>query len=82
VGRWLDILRPACEALPATLEQDEALRTLEREAVLVSLRNLLTFPMLRRALDEEEVSLHGLWTDVAGGNLESYDPIGGRFVPV
>lgn len=82
VGRWLDILRPAFEALPKGLEPAEAVRRLEHEAVRLSLDNLMGFPAVRKALETEEVSLHGLWTDVAGGVLEAYDPASRRFVPV
>lgn len=82
VGRWLEILRPACEALPTGLDPAEALHRLEREAVRLSLDNLVGFPAVRTALDTDEVSLHGLWTDIAAGTLEAYDPTHRRFVPV
>jgi carbonic anhydrase len=82
VGRWLDILRPAFDALPQDLEPGAVLRTLEHDAVLVSMRNLLSFPVVRRAADAESLSLHGLWADIAAGELETYDPINERFVPV
>lgn len=82
VGRWLDILRPTFETLPRDLDPEEAVGRLEREAVRASLGNLLGFPSVRTAVDADEVSLHGLWTDIAAGTLEAYDPIRGRFAPV
>jgi len=43
VGRWLDIMRPAYDGLPAG---DDASRkqALEKASILVSLQNLMTFP--------------------------------------
>jgi carbonic anhydrase len=82
LGRWLDILRPACEALPRDLDAAEAVRRLEHEAVRLSLENLMGFPAVRAAVAAEALSLHGLWTDVAAGALEVYDAASGRFLPV
>jgi carbonic anhydrase len=44
--------------------------------------NLTSFPMVRSAVEEGAVTLHGLWADIAGGGLESYDSDQNRFVPV
>lgn len=71
---WLDVLAPSVSAVAALgLERAEALRRLEHEAVLVSLRNLATFPFVRQALDAGELSLHGVWKDIGRFYLEVYD---------
>lgn len=79
VGRWMDILRRGYDRLP---EGDEATRraTLEREAVMVSMENLLTFPFVEEAVNADELSIHGLWNDIGNGGLETYDPARGEFV--
>jgi carbonic anhydrase len=41
--------------------------------VVVSLENLLTFPFIKAAIDDEMLTLHGLWNDIAAGGLEVYD---------
>jgi carbonic anhydrase len=38
--------------------------------------------MVRDAVEDGSVTLHGLWADIAGGGLESYDSDLDRFVPV
>ena len=81
VGRWMDILRPGYERVSEAQEEDKP-RLLEKEAVRVSLANLLTFPFVKAAVETEELSLHGLWTDIGEGGLESLDPVSGQFVPV
>ncbi|WP_368345376.1 carbonic anhydrase [Pelagovum sp. HNIBRBA483] len=81
IGRWMDILRPGYERLP---EGDDEMRqsTLEKEAVLVSLENLMTFPFVREAVENEMMSLHGLWNDIGEGTVECYQPETGKFEPV
>lgn len=81
VGRWMDILRPGWERLGGDA-QEVAQDVLEREAVLVSLENLMTFPFVAKAVAEERLTLHGLWTDIGEGGLSCYEPEAGGFVPV
>lgn len=81
VGRWMDILRPGFQKV-AHLERHEILTALEKEAVLVSLENLLSFPFVKSAVEDDRLTLHGLWTNTGAGELEQYDPARGGFVPV
>jgi carbonic anhydrase len=81
VGRWMDILRPGYQKV-AALPETESLRALEKQAVLTSLENLLTFPFVKSAVADERLTLHGLWTDTGEGGLEQYDPAREAFVPV
>jgi len=74
VGRWIDILRPGFERIDTTKSEPDQLRALEREAVLVSLENLMTFPFISEAVKSGALSLHGLWTDIGEGGLMQYDP--------
>ncbi|MFV0244078.1 MAG: carbonic anhydrase, partial [Qingshengfaniella sp.] len=61
VGRWMDILKPGYERVK-DIEGDEAqLRALEKQSVIVSLENLMTFPFVREAVENETLALHGLW---------------------
>lgn len=81
VGRWMDILRPGFDRLPPG---DDAARrrALEKEAVLVSLENLTTFPFVQAAIDDGMLTLHGLWNDIGEGTLDAFiDPATG-FAPV
>ena len=80
VGRWMDILRPGylrVSGLPLDLQ----VRALEKEAVLVSLENLMTFPFVSEAVADDRLTLHGLWNNTGEGALELYDPPRG-FGPV
>lgn len=81
VGRWVDILKPGYERIK-DVPEDKRVRALEHEAVLVSLENLMTFPFVKEAVERDELSLHGLWTDIGEGDLLQYDAESGQFVEV
>ena len=78
VGRWMDILRPGFDRVAHVPLADRP-RALEKEAVVVSLENLMTFPFVRKAVEGDMLTLHGLWNDTGFGGLEQYDPALGGF---
>ncbi|MAQ81788.1 carbonic anhydrase [Psychromarinibacter halotolerans] len=82
VGRWMDILRPGYEKVKDIDDRTERLRALEQQAILTSLENLMTFPFVVEAVESEKLSLHGVWNDIANGELLCYDPKTETFVPV
>ena len=79
IGRWMDILRPGYERVKAIADPAEQMQALEKQAVLISMENLMTFPFVREAVESEEMTLHGLWTDIGEGGLSQYDPSTGAF---
>ena len=81
VGRWMDILRPGYEKV-AHLPADQIMPALEKEAVLISLENLMTFPFVQQAVEGDLLTLHGLWNNTGEGALEQFDPSRGGFVSV
>jgi len=82
VGRWMDILRPGYERVKHIENEAERRTALEKEAVLVSLENLMGFPFVAEAVKEGDLSLHGLWNDIGNGGLECFDPAKGTFTQV
>lgn len=82
VGRWMDILRPGYDRVKDIHDPVEQQRALEKESVLVSMENLMTFPFIEDEVASDRLTLHGLWTDIGEGSLEYYDPAKGGFLPV
>lgn len=82
VGRWMDLLRPGYEKVKDIEDETTRVRALEKQAVLVSLDNLMTFPFVESAVKSGELSLHGLWNDIGDGGLEQYLPDEGVFKAV
>ena len=72
VGPWVEIAAPARDAVMKTRNQaseTEQRRRLEREAILLSLENLKTFPFVREAIETRGLKLEGAWFSVAEGAL-------------
>ncbi|WP_372840536.1 carbonic anhydrase [Phaeovulum sp.] len=82
VGKWLGILRPGFDRVADMPDEAERITALERESVVISLENLMTFPFVREALEGDRMTLHGLWTDIGEGQLLQYDPATSGFVVV
>ena len=81
VGRWMDILRPGYERVK-DLPEPERVAELERQAVIVSLENLMSFPFVRDKVEAGDLSLHGVLHDIGEGTLTHYEPASDSFVPV
>lgn len=82
VGRWMDILRPGYDRVSSIKDEVEQRRALEKQAVLVSLENLMSFPFVKEAVEQERLTLHGLWTDVGEGGLMQYQTEEDAFVAI
>ncbi len=80
VGRWLDVLRVGYDRVRDI--EDPALQqtALEKEGIQVSLENLLSYPFVREAVDAGRLTLHGLWAELADGEIETFDGSVRRFV--
>lgn len=83
IGRWMAQVAPAADALGAPkADTDSYLRQLEFASVELSLRNLMTFPFVKGAVEKGELSLHGAYFGVASGKLLVRDARTGQFEPV
>ncbi len=82
VGRWMDILRPGYERIKGIEDRTMRIEALEKEAVRVSLENLMTFPFVKQAMQGDLLTLHGLWNDIGEGALEYLRAEDGTFAPV
>jgi carbonic anhydrase len=83
IGRWMSQIAPAAETVTASREDGESyIRQLELASVELSLRNLLTFPFVKAAVEEGTLRLHGAYFGVASGKLLVRDEATGQFEPV
>ena len=51
----------------------------EKEAILVSLKNLMTFPWVRERVNRGQLSLHGWYYNIGTGQLRCYNQLTGEF---
>lgn len=73
---WLNNAREAKERVDKTIdapktpvEKDERYRLIEQENVRLQIEHLSTYPLLKKAVDEKRVAVHGLYYDLATGVL-------------
>lgn len=74
VGRWMGILRPGFERVADIEDEGAQAQAMEKQAIVTSLENLMTFPWIGQSVDAGELTLHGLWNDIGEGSLEHYNP--------
>ena len=80
VASWLEILRPSFNKIPKELSLKNKIKSLEKQTVLTSVENLVTFPFISNALKNETISLHGLWHDIGSGELMYFDSKSNDFI--
>lgn len=80
---WVMLADPAQEAVERSLAQAPPAvkrRALEQAAVVVSLRNLLSYPWIRERAKARRLALHGWYFDLERGELQVFERRQGRFV--
>lgn len=84
IGKWVRQIAPAAAAIGPRdgTGEEEYLRKLEFASVELSLKNLMTFPFVRTAVEKGELSLHGAYFGVASGRLLVRNDKTGAFEPV
>jgi carbonic anhydrase len=82
IGNWMRLMAPAVEKAgsPDGLSHAEYVMRLEQANIGNSLANLLTFPRLRKLIENGEVATHGAYFGVAAGKLSVRDEKTGAFV--
>ena len=81
IGKWMEILAPAAEALSGRdFDRPEERQTeLERTSIRNSIANLRSFPCVSILENKGRLTLHGIWFDISSGELMEMDPSSGEF---
>lgn len=85
IGRWIHIAEPARAAIMRQLPSAspaERQRACELAAILVSLRNLDSYPWIAERLAAGSLTLHGWYFDLDAGALLAYSPRADAFLPL
>lgn len=83
--QWVEVGITAREKVNSTCAHatpEERSAALEQGVVLVSLKNLMTFPWLRDEVEAGRIDLHGLHLDLTNGKLLQYNPSDDKFHPM
>jgi carbonic anhydrase len=75
IGSWMRAIKDVTRIVPRVVGEnaENHERHIERASIEHSLANLRTFPWIRMKENRRELSLHGVWFDIAMGELHAYD---------
>ena len=82
IGKWVNIAASARDKVLTELggePEDKQARACEKEAILVSLKNLMTFPWVKERVAKGQLSLHGWYYNMGTGQLRYYNQLTGHF---
>jgi len=87
IDNWMSLIAPAAQSLDAADAAGrhgdaDYLSRLEQASVVATLGNLLTFPDIRKRVNERDLQIVGAYFDVATGGLAVYDPDAAAFAPI
>ena len=78
LNAWLELGRDA--VLPVQ-DSPEALRRTEQRAVVLQLERLMSYPMVREAVEAGRLTLHGWHYVIEDGEVHVFDVHSGQFIP-
>ena len=82
IGKWVNIAASARDKVLQEMPDEtpeKQTRACEKEAILVSLRNLMTFPWVKERVAKGQLSLHGWYYNMGTGQLRYYNQLTGEF---
>lgn len=78
LNAWLELGRDAVLPVQAS---PEALRRTEQRAVVLQLERLMSYPMVRDAVEAGRMTLHGWHYVIEDGEVHVFDVVSGQFLP-
>lgn len=82
-NKWLELGNEAKKVAQLVGgSDDEKLINTEKLSAMFQLENLLTYPAVKRRVDEGSLHLHVWYYKIETGEIEYYDDIKGSFVPM
>lgn len=85
-AKWLTLGEKAKSmallALGDTTPHEELLRATEHLSIVTQIENLLTYPYVKKLVDDDKLFIHGWYYDIETGAIEYYDPDSYQFRPL
>ena len=72
ISNWLKLLKPVYDNISGE-GNDEKVKYMEKESIIVSLENLGKYPFINTEVKSGEIMLYGVWNDIGSGSIETYD---------
>ncbi|MFZ2890356.1 carbonic anhydrase [Sulfuricurvum sp.] len=85
-AKWLTLgekaKKMALLALGEEAKKEDLLRATEHLSIVTQIENLLTYPYVKKLVDEDKLFIHGWYYDIETGGIEYYDPDIYQFRPL
>ncbi len=75
INKWLAILLPAFNKIAKDVSKVKQVEQLEEESIKNSIINLFSFPYIKKAVKNKNLSIHGLIHNIGSGGLKFLNPI-------
>ena len=75
INKWLNILLPVYNNIQKDVSEQKQINQLEQESIKASINNLFSFPFIKKAIEDNNLSIHGLIHDIGSGNLKFLNPV-------
>jgi len=72
IKQWLEVAKPARRTIFTELakaKEKDRTKALEQASVLTSLKNLMSYPWIKKRHDKKQISIHGWYFDMAAEQL-------------
>tara|TARA_B100000575_G_C22940119_1_gene544227 strand:- start:18 stop:662 length:645 start_codon:yes stop_codon:yes gene_type:complete len=79
INKWLENISSAFKNIPENISEEKQIKLLEEESIKKSLKNLFKYPTIKKCIDENSLSVHGLIHDIGSGKLKYLNPLSGKF---
>ena len=79
INKWLSILLPAFNKISKNVSKNRQIEQLEEESIKISVNNLFSFPYIKKAVEEKNLSIHGLIHNIGSGGLKYLNPSSEEF---
>lgn len=82
IDDWMHLVEDARAEVAQNMPDaplEERLHACEQRSILISLRNLMTFPWVRERVEDRSLTLRGWYFDIEHGQLLQYDAITDTF---
>ena len=79
INNWASIILPAFNKIKKDVSVKKQLNQLEEESIKVSIYNLFNFPFVKKTIEDNNLSIHGLIHDIGSGNLQYLNSVTKNF---
>ena len=87
IKKWLKVAEPVKKYVLKQIKNDKVdkkklLELTEKTSIKFQIRNLLTYPGIKRRVENKKLSIHGWYLNIGNGKIEYYDLEKDTFIPL